>query len=249
MRILVTNDDGVKAEGIKILAEELSGFAEVIVVAPISEKSAVGHSITLYKPLRLSKVNILENVEAYSVTGSPADCVKIGLDVVTRYDVDFVVSGINNRLNLGIDILYSGTVSGALEGAIQGFKSIAVSVDAYNKDHFISAAKVTADLIKKFSVVDIPSFTALNLNVPSISYDRIKGVKITRQSKRKFKDYFIVREDPKGIPYYWVDGKPVEDDENFDADYKPLKNNYASLTPIKAFLTDEKFLSHIKKIF
>ena len=249
MKILITNDDGIESNGIKILAEELSKLWEVIIVAPISEKSAVGHSITLYKPLRLSEVNILEGVTAYSVTGSPADCVKIGLDVVTKYDVDFVISGINNRLNLGIDILYSGTVSGALEGAIQGFKSIAVSVNAYENEHFLTAAKVTVDLIKKLKDLEIPEFTAFNLNVPSLSYDKIKGIELTRQSKRKFKDYFIIRKDPKGIPYYWVDGEPIEDDEAPDADYKPLKNGYASLTPIKAFLTDDLFLSKIKNLF
>ncbi len=248
MKILITNDDGIEAEGIKILAHELSKVASVIVAAPKFEKSAGGHSITLHKPLRLQKVDMGENIEAYSVTGSPADCVKIGLDIVTKYDVDFIVSGINNRLNLGIDILYSGTVSAALEGAIHGFKSIAVSVDAYKDDDFVSAAKMTVDLIDKLKNIDVPEYTALNFNLPTIPYDKIKGIKLTKQSNRKFKDYFIVRSDPKGVPYYWVDGEPIQEDPDPDADYKPLKNGYASLTPIKVFLTDNSYFEKLKNL-
>jgi 5'-nucleotidase len=249
MRILITNDDGIESNGIRILAHELSKIASVVVVSPKSEKSAVGHSITLHKPIRLERVDIGENIEAYSVTGSPADCVKIGLDVITKYDVDFIISGINNRLNLGIDILYSGTVSGALEGAIHGFKSIAVSVDAYKDEDFESAAKMTLDLVLKMEDIDIDEFTALNFNLPTLPYEKIKGVKLTKQSKRKFKDFYIKRSDPKGKPYYWVDGTPIEDDEDQDVDYKPLKEGYASLTPISTFLTNNSYLEKLRNYY
>jgi 5'-nucleotidase len=245
MRILVTNDDGVTSDGILALARRLSKKHEVCVVAPESERSAVGHAITIHVPIWVKELNICDYAKIYSTTGTPADCVKLGVDVLCE-NPDIIISGINRGPNLGTDVIYSGTVSGALEGAMSGFSAIAVSSADYSNPNYESAAKFVEKFIDDFDFSTIPPFTALNINVPAIDYEEIKGWRFTRQSKRRWEDYFEARVDPFGRTYYWMMGSVIEDDDDPDADYKAVKEGYVSITPVTVFLTNEEYLKYLK---
>ncbi|ANQ53678.1 MULTISPECIES: 5'/3'-nucleotidase SurE [Thermosipho] len=247
MNILVTNDDGVTANGILCLARHLSKKHKVTVVAPETEQSAVGHAITLRLPLWLRKIDINEDFEIYAVSGTPADCVKIGIDVVLKEKPDLLISGINRGNNLGTDVVYSGTVSGALEGAIAGIPAIAVSSFSFENPIYETAAKFILDFLEEFDINSIPQFTALNINVPSIPYEKLKGWKLTKQSKRMYEDYFEERKDPSGGNYYWMMGNIIENDPDPKADYKVLTQNFVSVTPISVFLTNEEYLKRLEE--
>ncbi|PLV60320.1 5'/3'-nucleotidase SurE [Thermotoga sp. KOL6] len=246
MRILLTNDDGINSKGIILLAEYLSEEHEVFVVAPDKERSATGHSITIHVPLWMKKVFVSEKVTAYSTTGTPADCVKLGYNVVMGKEVDLVVSGINRGPNMGMDVLYSGTVSGAMEGAMMNIPSIAISSANYESPDFEGAARFFIDFLKEFDLSLLDPFTMLNINVP---VGEIKGWKLTRQSKRRWNDYFEERVSPFGERYYWMMGKVIEDDERDDIDYKVVEQGYVSVTPIHPFLTNEGCLKKLKEVY
>lgn len=250
MRILITNDDGIMSEGIITLARTVSKIAEVHVVAPDVERSATGHAITIRNPLWAKEVKFGREFFGYAVNGTPADCVKLGIQAILKNKkVDLVLSGINKGANLGTDLMYSGTVSGALEGALMEVPSIAISSCSTNNPNFSSAAKVVVELIKKLDLDEFPKFSALNVNVPAISYDELKGYKLTRQSKRRFQDFFEARKDPFGNTYYWMLGEIIEDDPGEDADYYAVRSNYVSVTPITIFYNDLKFMKKLEKIF
>lgn len=250
LRILITNDDGIMSEGIATLAREISKIAEVHVVAPDVERSATGHAITIRNPLWAKEVKFGNEFFGYAVNGTPADCVKLGVQAILKdKKVDLVLSGINKGANLGTDLMYSGTVSGALEGALMEVPSIAVSSCSTSNPNFSSAAKVVIELIKKLDLDEFPKFSALNVNVPAISYDELKGYKLTRQSKRRFQDFFEARKDPFGNTYYWMLGEIIEDDPGEDADYYAVRSNYVSVTPITIFYNDLKFMEKLKKVF
>ena len=247
MRVLITNDDGIMAEGIAILAREMSKIAEVHVVAPDVERSATGHAITIRNPLWAKDVKFGDEFFGYAVNGTPADCVKLGVQAILKNKkVDLVLSGINKGANLGTDVMYSGTVSGALEGSMLEIPSIAISSCSNSQPNFSSAAKITLELVKKLDLENFPKFSALNVNVPPTSYDEIKGYKLTRQSKRRFQDFFEARKDPFGNTYYWMLGEIIEDDPGEDADYYAVENGYVSVTPITIFYTDSKFMKTLK---
>ncbi len=247
MRILLTNDDGVTSEGLLTLAKYLSREHEVVIVAPESERSAVGHAITIHVPIWVKELKICEHAKVYSITGTPADCVKLGVDVLFR-EPDVIISGINKGPNLGTDVIYSGTVSGALEGAMSGYPSLAVSSADYQNPLYESAAEFMLEFLKSFDFSSIPPYTALNINVPAIPYERIKGWRFTRQSKRRWEDYFEARVDPFGRTYYWMLGNVIEDDEDPDADYKAVQEGYVSITPVSVFLTNESYLKKLKTL-
>ncbi len=247
MRILLTNDDGVTSEGLLTLAKFLSQRHDVVIVAPESERSAVGHAITIHVPIWVKELKICEHVKVFSTTGTPADCVKLGVDVLFK-EPDVIISGINKGPNLGTDVIYSGTVSGALEGAMSGYPSIAVSSADFKNPNYKSAAKFILKFLEKFDFSILPPFTALNINVPPIDYEKIKGWRITRQSKRRWEDYFEARVDPFGRTYYWMLGNVIEDDDEPDADYKAIQEGYVSITPISVFLTDEKLFEKLKNL-
>ena len=250
MRILITNDDGIMSEGIITLARMVSKIAEVHVVAPDVERSATGHAITIRNPLWAKEVKFGSEFFGYAVNGTPADCVKLGIQAILKNKkVDLVLSGINKGANLGTDLMYSGTVSGALEGALMEVPSIAISSCSTSNPNFASAAKVVIELIKKLDLDEFPKFSALNINVPATSYDELKGYKLTRQSKRRFQDFFEARKDPFGNTYYWMLGEIIEDDPGEDADYHAVKSNYVSVTPITIFHNDLKFMKKLEKIF
>ncbi len=250
MRILITNDDGIMSEGIATLAREISKIAEVHVVAPDVERSATGHAITIRNPLWAKEVKFGNEFFGYAVNGTPADCVKLGVQAILKdKKVDLVLSGINKGANLGTDLMYSGTVSGALEGALMEVPSIAISSCSNSNPNFSSAAKVVIELIEKLDLNEFPKFSALNVNVPAVTYDELKGYKLTRQSKRRFQDFFEARKDPFGNTYYWMLGEIIEDDPGEDADYYAVRSNYVSVTPITIFYNDLKFMEKLKNLF
>jgi len=230
------------APGIEILKKYLETKHEVYVVAPDVERSATGHAITIRNPLWAKEVNFGQLFFGHAVNGTPADCVKIGLEAIYKdINFDVVISGINKGANLGTDILYSGTVSAALEGALNGYPSIAVSCTDFSNPNYDDAAKIVMDILEKIDVKTIPEFTTLNVNIPNLPYDEMKGIKVTRQSKRRYDDYFEERIDPFGNKYYWMLGNVVEDDDSDDSDYTVTKKGFVSVTPISVFLTKKDY--------
>ncbi len=239
MRILVINDDGINAKGIGFLAAELAKKHEVTVVAPATEQSATSHSVTLNRPLRVTKVrpNLMGGLPCYMIDGSPVDCTKIGLSHVTKGEVDLIVSGINHGHNTGSDILYSGTVAAALDAVIMGFKALSVSVNSYTPVHFDAVAQVAARLIDE-GLFDGPfNGTLYNLNVPDLPLEQIKGVRATRQGITVYEDAIEVRVDPRGNKYFWMAGKLTESNVVDNTDVSLVRRGYASVTPIKYDLT------------
>ncbi|HOO33044.1 MAG TPA: 5'/3'-nucleotidase SurE [Thermotogota bacterium] len=247
MKILITNDDGIMAEGIFCLKRYLTEAGhEVIVSAPATEQSATGHAITLRKPLWAEKTDREGEFFGYGVTGTPADSVKIGILEFAKRDIDIVISGINKGANLGTDIPYSGTVSGALEGAIMGYPAIAISSLNPRDSHFETAARFLTEFLETFDIKSIKPFGALNINVPSIPYHELKGYKLTRQSARRFDDYFEKRKDPYGNDYFWLMGTIKDEELPEDSDWAAIRENYVSITPLTVFMCDCDWFNEIK---
>ncbi len=239
MKILVVNDDGIHSRGIATLANALKEIGEVFVVAPLTEQSAVGHSITMKIPLRVHRYFKGSEFFGYAVEGTPADCVKMGIRNIMKEDPDIVISGINNGSNAAINVIYSGTVSAAREAAIMNIPSFAISVDSHNVDDFTYAAKVAKKFAKIVTEEGLPSGTLLNINVPNLPEEEIKGIKVTRQSMTRWDDHYEERIDPYGKKYYWLTGDMDEKhDETEDYDHYALKAGYVSVTPIHFDLTD-----------
>jgi 5'-nucleotidase len=247
MKILLTNDDGIYAEGIKALYLALAELGDITVVAPDAERSAVGHAITLSDPLRVKEVNRGGKFFGYAITGTPADCVKIAIRAILKERPDIVVSGINLGPNVGYSVLYSGTVSGATEGAILGIPSIAISLGTFDKPDYSYAAMFANKMVRLIlENKGLPQGTLLNINIPAVPQDQIKGVRIVKQSKRAIEERFDKREDPRKRTYYWLTGEVIESDGMDDADIETLRNNYVSITPIHCDMTDYDFMSIIK---
>jgi 5'-nucleotidase len=245
LRILLTNDDGVTSIGLLTLAEVLSERHDVLVVAPESEQSATGHAITVRMPIWVKRVKVFEHIPVYATTGTPADCVKLGVEVIGEKNIDLVISGINFGYNLGTDIVYSGTVSGAIEGALLGIASLALSAPAVEDFDYKKAAKFTMDFVEEFDFSILEKFTALSLNFP---IGEIKGWKVARQSARRYADRFEARVDPMGNTYYWIYGDVVEDDERPDCDYVVVREGYVAVTPITVFMTHERLLEKLREV-
>lgn len=246
MKILLTNDDGIFAEGLCALYRTLSLDHEVIVVAPEAERSAVGHAITLSDPLRVKIIRQGKKFWGYAVNGTPADCVKIAFYELVG-PVDLVVSGINRGANIGINVLYSGTVSAATEAAILGMPSLAVSLAAYENEDYCLAAYFTFILIENIFNWPLPSPFCLNINIPHLPLHHIKGVKFTRQGTRKLKERFEKRVDPHGNIYYWQCGEEfLEEDPSTDV--MAIKQGFISITPLHHDLTDFFLLKKLESI-
>ncbi len=236
--ILVTNDDGVTAPGIAALVESMKSLGQVIVVAPDSPQSGMGHAITMNHPLRLEKVHIFEGVDAYQCSGTPADCVKLAVDKVMHRRPDLLVSGINHGSNSSINVIYSGTMSAAMEGAIEGIKSIGFSLNDYNFDANFEASSHYAKLISKLTLEKgLPSGTLLNVNIPNLRPSEIKGLKVCRQARAKWIEEFDERIDPHKRKYYWLTGKFVNNDHGEDTDEWALANGFVSVVPTQYDLT------------
>jgi 5'-nucleotidase len=236
--ILITNDDGVTAPGIAALVQSMKTLGHVIVVAPDSPQSGMGHAITMNKPLRMERVYVFDEIEAYQCSGTPADCVKLAVDKVMHRRPDLLVSGINHGSNSSINVIYSGTMSAAVEGAIEGINAIGFSLNDYKFDADFTAAAYYAKLIAaKVLKNGLPAGTLLNVNVPQLGLDEIKGLKICRQAKAKWVEEFDERTDPHNRKYYWLTGKFVNNDHGEDTDEWALANGFVSVVPTQFDLT------------
>lgn len=247
MKILITNDDGIFAEGIYALAQSLKKVGDITVVAPDTQRSAVGHAITLTDPLRVEKVNRNKEFFGYAASGTPADCVKLGIKAIMNELPDIVVSGINLGENAGYNVLYSGTVSGATEGALLGIPSLAVSLDTFVNPDFSAAADYAAKMVKIMLEKSIPKGTLINVNVPNVPAAQIKGSRVATQSKTLFNDWFEKRIDPHGKTYYWMTGNFTAKDNDELSDVNALKQNFISVTPLHFDLTDRSFIKEVEK--
>jgi 5'-nucleotidase len=246
LKILVTNDDGIDSAGISALAEGLKEIADVVVVAPYDEQSAVGHGITMKIPLRVIKYYKNGSFFGYAVEGTPADCVKMGIRNIIGEAPDLVISGINHGSNTAINIIYSGTVSAAREAAIMDVPAIAISVTSHDAQDFTYASKVIKMIALKVAEHGLPNGTLLNINVPNVPENEIAGILVTKQSKAKWDDIYEKRIDPYGKEYYWLTGKLVEIETELDTDQRAIRNNYVSLTPIHFDLTDYETFEKMK---
>jgi len=246
LKILVTNDDGIDSAGIAALKKTLSEIAEVTVVAPRQEQSAVGHGITMQIPLRVQEYYIDGTFFGYAVDGTPADCIKMGMRNIMKEDPDLVVSGINHGSNTAINIIYSGTVSGAREAAIMDVPSIAISVTNHRVKDFSYAAEIAKMLALKINEHGLVLGTLLNVNVPDIPEDKIAGILVTKQGKSKWDDIYEKRVDPYGKDYYWLTGSMMEVDKELEFDQVAIKNNYVAVTPIHFDLTDYETYDKLK---
>lgn len=248
MKILLTNDDGIYSEGIQILKKQLDNIAEVTVIAPDRERSTIGHAMTLRKPLRMRKVKINGDFWGFSLDGTPADCVIIGiLEIMKDEKIDLIVSGINCGPNLGDDIFYSGTVSAAVEGAMRNVPSLAISIAGFEDFKFKSAALFTQKIVANLMKNNLLSNLALNINFPNIDYEEIKGIKITRHGKRIYQDEVKTIHDPKGATHYWLGGELPEGKIEPGTDFEAISNNKVSITPLSLDLTKYSVLSQIKE--
>ncbi|SDK48232.1 5'/3'-nucleotidase SurE [Natronincola ferrireducens] len=249
MRILVTNDDGIFASGIYTLAKELQKIGEVIVVAPNTERSATGHAITIHHPLRVTKVKFFDtNIQAYSVEGTPADCVKLAVEALLKDGKpDIVVSGINNGPNLGTDVIYSGTVSAAVEAAIMDIPSIAISMGSTDIIQYNDAAEFACRMAEKMLEHRDLIETIVNINYPTCLKEEIKGSKVTTLGIRKYANTFIERQDPRGNSYFWTSGTVIDMEQSKESDILALQSNYISITPIHFDLTHFRTFEKMKK--
>lgn len=248
MRILVSNDDGIFAPGIKALAESLAREHEVYVVAPDRERSATGHALTLHKPLRAEEVTLFEGVAgSWQVNGTPSDCVKLAFGALLDTAPQLVVSGINRGPNLGTDVIYSGTVSAALEGAILGAPAVAFSLASFDDLHYATAAHFALEVAEKVREQHMPSRTLLNINVPSLAPEGLQGVRVTKLGIRKYNDVFEPRVDMRGKTYYWLAGEPDEQEEHPDTDVMAVRSGQISITPIHIDLTLYPLLDEVER--
>ncbi len=250
MRVLLTNDDGINAPGIVALAKAISQIADVTIVAPATEMSAVGHAITLSDPLRVSEVQKNGDFFGYAVSGTPADCIKLAHWALLKDQPkpDAIISGINLGSNTGINVIYSGTVSAATEGAILGIPSFAISLTTFVDPDFSYAADFAAGFLPTFLSLKLPKGVFLNINVPAIAGDKIKGVKITRQGMANYEEQYHVREDPYHRKYYWLTGQKVNVESDINIDDGAINAGYISITPIHYNLTFDPLLQELHNL-
>lgn len=250
MRILLTNDDGVHAPGLHALKAALDPLGDVFLIAPDRQRSAAGHAITLHKPLRIHPLRLPDGTEIWAASGTPTDCVTLGLEIVMDGRCDLVVSGINAGPNLGWDLTYSGTVAAAFEGAVLNLPAIAVSVAAENTPaeqiDFAPAAAFAARLAAQLQANPLPPHTFLNVNAPPVSSDQVRGHAITHQGRREYIDRIITRTDPNGKPYYWQAGRLRDDPQDIGSDVHAILQNQISVTPVQLDLTDYTLLERLR---
>jgi 5'-nucleotidase len=232
--ILVTNDDGVASPALEVLVNSLLDIGEVWVFAPDREQSAVGHGVSLHRPLRAKKVR----ERWYMIDGTPTDCVLLAVRALLPRPPSAVVSGINTGPNLGDDVTYSGTVAGAYEGMLLGFPSVAISNGGYEPTDYQTAGRVARRIVQEVLERGLPPDTVLNVNVPDVVYDELKGVRITRQGLREFDDEIVARTDPRGNDYYWIGGLHIDSVGHPGTDMEAVKQGYVSVTPLHRNLTN-----------
>ena len=243
--ILVCNDDGITAPGIKALIEAIEHLGDVVIVAPDSAQSGKGHAITIRWPLRMNRIQNLFDPKhkAWATSGTPVDCVKLAVDVILHRKPDVLVSGINHGSNASINVIYSGTMSAAVEGAIEGIPSIGFSLCDYAYDADFTLAKKVASQVTELVLKNgMSKRIALNVNIPKVTEEEYKGIKICRQAKAKWSENFEERTDPHGKPYYWTTGVFENSDQGQDTDEWALSQGFASVVPVKYDLTDHESL-------
>jgi len=244
--IVLCNDDGFNADGIRTIYKELVKFTDVVIVAPETEQSAMGHAISLSQPLKVRKVIENNQFIGYAINGTPADCIKIATNVLFKESPAMVVSGVNHGGNLGTCAIYSGTVSAATEATIEGIPAIAVSLNTFDKYDFKLAAEFGAKLAKMVLEKGLPQGVALNINIPAVPRSEVKGVSITRQGKSRVIETFDKRIDPRKNDYYWYAGEMHFEEVDNEADCFQVSNNYISITPIHFDLTNYKTIDELK---
>ncbi|MBX7095887.1 MAG: 5'/3'-nucleotidase SurE [Flavobacteriales bacterium] len=248
--ILVTNDDGITAPGIRALVEAVKGFGRIVIVAPDSPQSGMGHAITVNEPLRMSQSKEYGKLEAYSTSGTPVDCVKLGIYEILKFSPDLIVSGINHGSNVSTNVLYSGTMSAAVEGALEGIPSIGFSLLDYSMNaDFKPAQKVVKSVVKEVLQKGMPEGICFNVNIPKLPSNKIKGIKICRQAHAFWEDKFDLRNDPLGKPYYWLTGEFKSYDESSDTDIWALEHGYVSLVPTQYDMTAHSVMKKLKYQF
>jgi 5'/3'-nucleotidase len=234
MKILITNDDGVSSEGLRVLADTMKALGEVYVVAPDRERSAAAHSLTLHRPLRVEEVA----PRIYATDGTPVDCVNLAVYGILKGHPDLVISGINNGPNLGEDLVYSGTVSAAFEATFLGIPAFAISLAAREAFRYQAAANFALKVAGHIIHNGLPQDTFLNINVPNVEEDKIRSYKITHQGKRVFADAVVEKLDPRGKKYYWIGGEDQGFQEITGTDFHAVANDYISITPLCVDLTN-----------
>jgi 5'-nucleotidase len=243
LKILVTNDDGIHSKGIIILAKALHEIGDVFVIAPDREKSAIAHSLTLHRPLRVEKIR----KNFYTVDGTPADCVHLGVNAILSKQPQLIVSGINKGENLGNDITYSGTVSAAFEGTLLGIPSFAISLASKSRFKFHTAARFAVRVAKYIMKHGLPKDTFLNINVPNLDEGEIKSCKITQQGRYTHANAVVEKVDPRGKKYYWIGGGTMTFDRRGDTDFEAVSNSCISITPLHIDLTNYASIQELKK--
>jgi len=246
--ILITNDDGVTAPGIRNLVEAVKDLGKIIVVAPDKPQSGMGHAITIGQPLRLHRVSFMDGVEAYGCSGTPVDCVKLAVDKVLHHKPDICLSGINHGANHSINVIYSGTMSAAVEAAIESIPSIGFSLLDYSIEaDFTGARHYVRIITEQMLKTPLDKHLILNVNIPSVNLELIKGIKICRQAYAKYDEDFIERKDPTGKKYFWLTGQFKNMDKGKDTDVWALENNYVSVVPVQFDLTNYVLKTKLEK--
>lgn len=246
-KILITNDDGIYAPGIYALYTAMCELGDAYVVAPDSEQSAVGHAITISDPLRVKEFEKNGGFFGWAVNGTPADCVKLAIKAILDVRPDLVVSGINKGSNTATNVIYSGTVSAATEGTIMGIPSIAFSLTTFQKVDLTPASEIAKFIARQVLRHGLPKDTLLNVNIPPLPRDEIRGIKLTRQGKARYEETFEKRVDPMNRVYYWLGGSKVVMDTEEDIDDIAIMNGYVSVTPLHFDLTDYRSLEDLKQ--
>lgn len=248
--ILITNDDGVTAPGIQNLVEAVKDLGKIIVVAPDKPQSGMGHAITIGQPLRLHKIHMDETIETWSCTGTPVDCVKLAVDKILHRKPDLCLSGINHGANHSINVIYSGTMSAAVEAAIESIPSVGFSLLDFSIEADFSGAKKYARIIVEHLLKQKPhKHLVLNVNIPAVPEIQIKGIKVCRQAYAKYVEDFIERNDPHGRRYYWLTGEFVNFDKGKDTDVWALAHSYVSVVPVQFDLTNYTLKKKLEKIW
>lgn len=246
--ILITNDDDITSPGIRSLVEAVKDLGKVVVVAPDKPQSGMGHAITIGSPLRMNKMPIFGDIEAWQTSGTPVDCVKLAVDKILHRKPDLCLSGINHGANHSINVIYSGTMSAAMEASIEGIPSIGFSLLDYRYEADFTASKqVVATIVKKLLEQKLDKHLLLNVNIPAVSPAKLKGIKICKQAYAKYEEDFDERLDPHGKKYYWLTGEFVNFDKAKDTDVWALKHNYASVVPVQFDLTNYTLKKQLEK--
>ena len=247
--ILVTNDDGISAPGIRNLVEAVRGLGKVVVVAPDKPQSGMGHAITIGNPLRLTPMHhLFEGVEAWQCSGTPVDCVKLAVDKVLRRKPDLCLSGINHGANHSINVIYSGTMSAAVEAAIESIPSVGFSLLDYSVEaDFTAARKYVRIIVEHVLSRPMDKHLILNVNFPAVPESLIKGIRVARQAYAKYEEDFVERNDPNSRKYYWLTGKFVNFDRGRDTDVWALEHNYVSVVPVQFDMTNYVLKSKLEK--